>query len=94
MLVLVGTGLCRVFTIGYVLYICTDYSGSSGCCVRACEVRRYSGTWNVVYEVFFSFLFFFFAFIFFWGLVLGLGLVEEKERKRKKEKEKKGRGRL
>lgn len=64
------------------LYICIDYSGGSGCCVRACEVRRYSGTWNVVYEVFFFFLFFLFLFF---GGCFGFGRGKGKGKKREEE---------
>lgn len=73
------------------LYICTDYSGGSGCCVRACEPVRYSGTWNVVYEVFFFFLFFFVAFFLGFGFDFGFGFGRGKGKEKEKNGEKKGR---
>lgn len=85
----------RYCTLFVYLYICIDYSGGKWVLCEGCEVRRYSGTWNVVYEVFF--FYFFFSLPFFWVLVLVLVLVEEKEKERKrkrKKKGKKGRGRL
>lgn len=65
------------------LYICIDYSGGSGCCVRACEVGGTLVLWYLeccvrgVVFLFFSFR----------CLFLVLVLVEEKERKRKKREE-------
>lgn len=79
-------------TLFVYLYICIDYSGGSGCCVRACEPVRYSGTWNVVYEVFFFFfLFFFVAFFLGFGFDFGFGFGRGKGKEKEKNGEKKGR---
>lgn len=75
------------------LYICIDYSGSSRCCVRACEVGGTLVLGMLCTRCSLFFLLFLFLFLFgFFGFGFGFGFGGGKGKEKGKGKKGKGKG--